>query len=219
MSTDNEQDDALIGARLCLLREEKGMTQSGMAKSLKVSLRTYQNYERGDRPISKQVLCELALKSNVDLNWLLTGIKKEEAKQTKAAHKAVQASMLSYICSKLGEELFIKERFIAEDYDLYYPCRVYNEVLAALGNDPIESEEAYKLADEIAASTIEFYKHTVGSVVIDNDGITVYEGGVTTIHKGNGIVEVKGGDTQNLKSTDGQTTSGSMINNHKNGNK
>lgn len=66
-------DDSAIGERLHQVRLELRMSQQALADSLGISLRTYQNYERGDRPVSKEFLCAIMEVHGVDASWLLTG--------------------------------------------------------------------------------------------------------------------------------------------------
>ncbi|MFT6550189.1 MAG: transcriptional regulator with XRE-family HTH domain [Zhongshania marina] len=66
-------EDVFVGARILELRQTLGMSQQALADSLGVSLRTFQNYERGDRPVSKDLLSSLHRQHQVDVNWLLSG--------------------------------------------------------------------------------------------------------------------------------------------------
>ncbi len=73
MTSTQTQIDTAIGKRIQNIRVQKGLSQSNFADTLGISLRAYRNYERGERPISKKTLCELADKYGADLNWLLIG--------------------------------------------------------------------------------------------------------------------------------------------------
>ena len=57
--------------RIRNLREDKGMTQTQMAKLLNCSQRIYSNYERGDVDIPTQILIKLALIHNTSSDYLL----------------------------------------------------------------------------------------------------------------------------------------------------
>lgn len=70
MSTSKDKD---IGNRLLFFREGLGLSQKQMADSLSISLSAYQNYERGDRSITKEVICVLLEKYNVEPKWILIG--------------------------------------------------------------------------------------------------------------------------------------------------
>jgi len=65
--------DVLIGQRLAQIRKNKSMNQNDFSKTLGVSLRGYQNYERGERAISKELICALISTYEIDTKWLLTG--------------------------------------------------------------------------------------------------------------------------------------------------
>lgn len=69
MSSTNEE----VGSRLKFLREKMGLSQGSFARSLGLSLRGYQNYERGERSASKELICALMDRYNIDPRWLLTG--------------------------------------------------------------------------------------------------------------------------------------------------
>ncbi|MCG8357864.1 MAG: helix-turn-helix domain-containing protein [Kiloniellales bacterium] len=60
------------GETLSLLRRKLGLTQLEMARRMNVSLRAYQNYERGQRAPTADHLEPLAL-TGINVNWLLTG--------------------------------------------------------------------------------------------------------------------------------------------------
>ena len=65
--------DTEIGERLQAFRNKKGLSQSAIARALGVSMRTYQNYERGERSITKEFICSFCEKFDVSTDWLLSG--------------------------------------------------------------------------------------------------------------------------------------------------
>jgi transcriptional regulator with XRE-family HTH domain len=71
MSSTNE--DKYVAARIHLVRERKGLSQTEFSGSMGIPLRTYQNYERGDRSASQQLIHALLSTFGVDPVWLLTG--------------------------------------------------------------------------------------------------------------------------------------------------
>ncbi len=65
--------DVDIGERLQSFRNQKGLSQKVMSEVLGVSMRTYQNYERGERSITKEFICSFCEYFNVSSDWLLSG--------------------------------------------------------------------------------------------------------------------------------------------------
>lgn len=93
-------DDKAIGERLLSIRTEKGLSQQAIADALGVSLRTYQNYERGDRPVSKELLCSLVEKYRVDIAWVLTG----ERTSSDARPSEIDAIVFENVTKALASE-------------------------------------------------------------------------------------------------------------------
>lgn len=61
------------GARLQMVRMEKGFTQADFARRLGISRPSYYYYEKGKRALSTDQLAVLGAEFKVDLNWLVTG--------------------------------------------------------------------------------------------------------------------------------------------------
>lgn len=57
--------------RLNETRKSRGITAQQMADYLKIGLRSYRNYESGDREPSLQVLIQIADKLEVSIDYLL----------------------------------------------------------------------------------------------------------------------------------------------------
>ena len=85
MSSTNE--NFLIGTRLRQIRDDKSLSQEDFSKNINISVRGYQNYERGERTISKELICALLDTYKINPTWLLTG--EGEMYQTKAAEGMV----------------------------------------------------------------------------------------------------------------------------------
>lgn len=79
----SEDEDVRIGARLRELRDLHELTQDHFAKSLGVSLRAYQTYERGETPISRKLITGLASVYSADFAWLFGGDEYESIQQQK----------------------------------------------------------------------------------------------------------------------------------------
>ncbi len=73
MSSTSESLDVDIGKRIQAIRNSMGLSQQDMADKLGISMRAYQNYERGDRPVNKQFLCFFSEVFGVDVNFVLFG--------------------------------------------------------------------------------------------------------------------------------------------------
>lgn len=71
MSSTNETDEA--AKRFLAVRVGLGLSQQAFADALNISLRTEQNYERGDRRLSAEVLLALAKVYSIDPLWVLEG--------------------------------------------------------------------------------------------------------------------------------------------------
>lgn len=64
----------MLGARISALRKDRGMSQSDLARRLRVSASTVGMYEQGRREPSADRLVELARIFSVTTDYLLTGI-------------------------------------------------------------------------------------------------------------------------------------------------
>ncbi len=84
-SSTNE-GDLKIGQRLYKVRTSNRLKQKEFSERLNIPLRSYQNYERGERGISKELSCALLETFGTDPSWLLTG--KENT------HKAVDKELM-----------------------------------------------------------------------------------------------------------------------------
>lgn len=71
MASTIENDE--VGARLRDLRVKSDLSQRQFADFLGISLRAYQNYERGERRVSADIARKLSEKSGVNPDWLLSG--------------------------------------------------------------------------------------------------------------------------------------------------
>ena len=67
------KSEGSAGIRLLSIRKEHECSQSTFGEQLGISLRAYQNYERGERPIPKRVVASLQEKYGINPVWLLTG--------------------------------------------------------------------------------------------------------------------------------------------------
>jgi len=72
MSSTNE-DNKAVGSRLASARAAQGLSQPRFAAALGLSLRGYQNYERGERAPSDELIRAAWSTFGIDPVWLLTG--------------------------------------------------------------------------------------------------------------------------------------------------
>ena len=61
----------MFSSRLNTVRKSKGFTAQQMADSLNIGIRSYRNYESGDREPSLSMLVRIADKLNVSADYLL----------------------------------------------------------------------------------------------------------------------------------------------------
>ncbi|MDR2194632.1 MAG: helix-turn-helix transcriptional regulator [Treponema sp.] len=71
-------DDNGIAGRLKEIRTKSGLMQKDFAVSLDTSYSVISDIERGAREPSRQILIALAERYQVDLNWLLLGVRNSE---------------------------------------------------------------------------------------------------------------------------------------------
>lgn len=183
-----------------------------IASALGVSRQTVSGWRRrGSIPYEN--LIPFAREKNLPLTFILWGdtplADSQHIGDKAVGVSAVNAELISYISERLNAEMPITDSF-SSDYDLFYPCRVYNEIIDRIGMDQDLSPAVFELADKICDSTIEFYKHTVGTVIFGDEdgGITIKEGGTTTKMDAEGRRTV----SQNFNAEVGQAAAGDIHN-------
>jgi transcriptional regulator with XRE-family HTH domain len=102
-------DDKKIGGRLLGYREKIDLSQGQIAKAIGISLRAYQNYERGERSITKEVICALSDKFGVDPTWLLMGVGTDkDGGNVYDQHPGFYGYLLGKILDKLAQHEALK---------------------------------------------------------------------------------------------------------------
>ena len=115
--------------RLKEIRETKGVSQSEFAKSLGVSLRSYQYYENGTRPLPIDVLRRLA-ETGMKIQWLLTGKgerdvpAQEQVEQLKAM---VEYWKANYMLAEAGIKLARTQ--VKEKYGEDSAAQIFDELM------------------------------------------------------------------------------------------
>ena len=61
----------MVYLRIRDLREDKDLTQTEMAKHLKIAQRTYSHYENGERAIPLEIICKIADFHETSVDYLL----------------------------------------------------------------------------------------------------------------------------------------------------
>lgn len=90
---------AEIGARLAICRSEIGVSQAAMAEAIGVSHRAYHSYEKGKRGVPVEALIKMQDKYEVDVAWLLLGMKSIRAGHDFEALKRIEISLDQYLVS------------------------------------------------------------------------------------------------------------------------
>lgn len=162
MSSTIEDSDAAVGQRIQSIRTQQGMSQAEFADALGISVRAYQNYERGERPVSKQLLCALKTTFGTSSDYILNGDKEVEAGSPLGqlptwADAAQMADLLHFIFQELDHDLFLQEQ-MPEQEPFGFMANVYQQVVTHLPKGAsANSDEAYKLARHFAKEEIEHY--------------------------------------------------------------
>lgn len=162
MSSTNEESDAVIGQRIQSVRTQQGMSQADFAEALGISVRAYQNYERGERPVSKQLLCALKSTFGTSSDYILSGDDETNAesplgKLTSWAEVVAMADLLHFIFQELDDELMLREQ-MPDKEPFGFMANVYRQVLTHLPKGAlVNSEEAYELARHFSKEEVEQY--------------------------------------------------------------
>ena len=88
-------DNVGIAVRLKKTRLAARLSQGAFAAALNISLRSYQNYERGEREISVPAILALYQCFNIGPIWLLTGVVRGDHKGSIArATKLIERGLI-----------------------------------------------------------------------------------------------------------------------------
>jgi transcriptional regulator with XRE-family HTH domain len=106
-------ENADFGRRLSLVRSTTGLSQTGFAESLGLSLRAYANYERGEREAPVALFRALFEQYGIDPMWLLSGT--EDAPQ-KAAARAMDFALVERITRQIDARLAAVRKKMKPDH-------------------------------------------------------------------------------------------------------
>ncbi|MGH1463321.1 MAG: helix-turn-helix domain-containing protein [Neptuniibacter sp.] len=165
MSSTIEGSDSDIGSRIQSVRTQSNLSQVDFAARLGISLRAFQNYERGERPVSKQLLCALKEQFNVDADYILfdqnvtgaTGHTKPLGQLKVWGDTAQMADLLHFIFQELDKELSLQEQ-IPNEEPFWFLASVYKDVMNHLPDGvPVNSDDAYELAKHFVEEEVAHY--------------------------------------------------------------
>lgn len=89
-----------MGARLAIIRNEIGLSQTDMSKVLGVSLRAYHSYEKGERGLPIEALLKLNEKFDSDVAWILLGTKSARVEHDIEALQAFETSLDQFLTTQ-----------------------------------------------------------------------------------------------------------------------
>lgn len=99
--TEEGEANLLIGQRLNSVRRKLNLSQAEAANRLGVALRTYQNYEQGEREISARALVAAAMEFGIDPMWMYCGPglepKRDESKFDEELMRRAMAAVRDYL--------------------------------------------------------------------------------------------------------------------------
>lgn len=137
-------DNISIGGRLKQLRQKKSLSQSSFSSLLGVSLQAYQNYERGDRPITKDLIVVLMTEFGVEPSWLLSG---EQALEPHSSQPELNEELLQQIIEGVESLLSKKRKVLPIDKKTKIIVMLYKTASIQQNLDP----ETIRQLIEIAA--------------------------------------------------------------------
>ncbi len=111
--------------RFLAVRQHAGLTQHEFAESLGVSLRSEQNYERGERKIPANVLLTIARKHGIDPIWIMEGPgfdpKQHAAPEIDIAVVERAQEMVEKVIARSGQKVSEERRreMVAKAYRYY----------------------------------------------------------------------------------------------------
>jgi transcriptional regulator with XRE-family HTH domain len=89
-----------MGARLTIIRKERGLSQAAMAKAIGVSPRAYHSYEKGERGMPVEALVAVSEEFGADVPWLLLGTKSIRAGHDFDALKRIETELDQHLTSE-----------------------------------------------------------------------------------------------------------------------
>lgn len=100
MSRDSKSVFVAMGARLAIVRNEIGLTQTALADALCVSHRAYHSYEKGQRGLPVEALVALGDSFDIDIAWVLMGTKAIRTAHDFDALKRIETELDQHLTSE-----------------------------------------------------------------------------------------------------------------------
>lgn len=144
-------EDSAVGERLSEIRSDERLTQQQFANALGLPLRTYQNYERGERPITKDLIIALISKYRVHPAWLLLGEGEKKGKTSEKPNCLINLQVLMLVGSALKHAAEEDEKMKRYSSSLNMIGHIYNNVAQRMS---VELINAARLGDKLLTDLI-----------------------------------------------------------------
>ncbi len=101
-----------IGEKLRIARKKLGMNQDNFASKLKISLKTYQNYESNTYPVKLEIINKLIKNFSVNPNWLFINQKPVFLNETEEGTTSFEQTLKEAYNLTDGEISLFKEELL-----------------------------------------------------------------------------------------------------------
>lgn len=113
---DKRRQRVNIAENLKALRLKLDLTQTEMAQRLGISLRSFQMYERGERPLTSDILTELYVLYDIDLHQLFTTSPREPTRDWKEAFCALTLAVADDVAETFPELTPEDQKDLTKEY-------------------------------------------------------------------------------------------------------
>lgn len=113
---DKRRQRVNIAENLKALRLKLSLTQTEMAQHLGISLRSFQMYERGERPLTSDILTELYVLYDIDLHQLFTTSPREPTRDWKEAFCSLTLSVADDVAQSFPRLTHEDQRNLTKEY-------------------------------------------------------------------------------------------------------
>ncbi|MEO5332054.1 MAG: helix-turn-helix domain-containing protein [Magnetococcus sp. YQC-5] len=148
------ENELQTGNRLKMIREGIGFTQKNFASKLQISLRAYQYYEYGKRPLSKDIIATLMDKWSINPEWLISGkgFRYQEPRTIVGEQYLIEPMELVHIWASVKHAAKEKGYKFDDDYEpIYFAAMIYNRIRKFLNDqfvfNLVSKDESNRLID------------------------------------------------------------------------